>query len=145
MWYDGLCFIYVAVLILIRQALLDVRQYWGSYFRYITTESDELTQKRCNSSALFFLIAELKSFYIEKKTQTFCHQKRKHLVASWIKSIVSHYFPASYFDRLLTLESDYSVYLQWGECHYINTHCSANAKCRRIGCNEIYQWNIVKV
>ena len=52
---------------------IDVRQYWGSYFIYITTESDELTQKRCNSSALFFLIAELKTkfFTLEENYKPF--------------------------------------------------------------------------
>ena len=39
-------------------ALLDVRQYRDSCYRHITTDSGELTQKGCNSSALFLRLSQ---------------------------------------------------------------------------------------
>ena len=105
----------------IRRALPDVRQCWGSYFRYITTESDELTQKRCNSSALFFLIAELeiKFLHWKKNTNLLPPETSTFGCYSWIKSIIYHYFPAGYFDRLLTLESENVIRYIYNEANVI--------------------------
>ena len=65
---------------LIRRALLHLRRcsdfdtigcmYDNIYFRYITTESGGLTLKRCYSSALFFLIAELEIKFLHWKKNT---------------------------------------------------------------------------
>ena len=59
---------------------------------------------------------------------------RGQLNVSWCRA--EH----SCLQRASESESDnvYSVYLQWGKSDFINMHCSANIKYRRIGCNGIY-------
>ena len=48
------------------------------------------------------------------------------------------------FAKLISSESEsesenvYSIYSQWGVSDYIHRQCSAYARYRRIGCNEIY-------